>query len=388
MAAEPRTSVLFEAPGRVAATLTDLAAVCGADRPVAVARELTKLHEEVWRGTLAGAAAWAGDGLRGEVVLVLAGAPEPEDVEVADVGARRRRGRRTRPPAPGPGGRSTRWPPATACPGGGSTSWPCGCARTATPGPGRRPTAGGCSGGPAWDPETGRVTPVRGPGPVRSGPPDAGRPGGVAPQDRAGTGHDERSPPEITTPPTAGGPPMFGRSTDLDTSQAPPVEPDDVPEGLDRAAFAAGCFWGVEEFFLAVPGVVDAVSGYEGGHVDHPTYEQVCSGAHRPRRGRPGHLRPDPGDLRAPARGVLAPPRPDHPEPPGSRPRDPVPLGRLRPQRGPGRGGTASLDAFQARFRRPIVTEVTPASTFWPAEAYHQRYTERTGRGGCHVANW
>jgi peptide-methionine (S)-S-oxide reductase len=47
-----------------------------------------------------------------------------------------------------------------------------------------------------------------------------------------------------------------------------------------------------------------------------------------------------------------------------------------------------SLDAVQARFRRPIVTEVAEASTFWPAEDYHQRYTQRTGRGGCHVANW
>jgi peptide methionine sulfoxide reductase MsrA len=47
-----------------------------------------------------------------------------------------------------------------------------------------------------------------------------------------------------------------------------------------------------------------------------------------------------------------------------------------------------SLEDFQIRFKRPIVTEVTDASTFWPAEAYHQRYTERTGRGGCHVANW
>jgi len=84
LAVEPRTSVLFEAPGRVAATLADLAAVCGDDRPVAVARELTKLHEEVWRGTLADAAAWAAGGLRGEVVLVLAGAPERADVEVAD----------------------------------------------------------------------------------------------------------------------------------------------------------------------------------------------------------------------------------------------------------------------------------------------------------------
>ena len=84
VAAEPRTSVLFEAPGRVAATLADLAAVCGDDRPVAVARELTKLHEEVWRGTLADGAAWAADGVRGEVVVVLAGAPAVPDAVVDD----------------------------------------------------------------------------------------------------------------------------------------------------------------------------------------------------------------------------------------------------------------------------------------------------------------
>jgi 16S rRNA (cytidine1402-2'-O)-methyltransferase len=84
VASETRTSVLFEAPGRVAATLADLAAVCGDDRPVAVARELTKLHEEVWRGTLADGAAWAGDGVRGEVVLVLAGAPAVAEALVED----------------------------------------------------------------------------------------------------------------------------------------------------------------------------------------------------------------------------------------------------------------------------------------------------------------
>ena len=84
LAAEPRTTVLFEAPGRTAATLRDLAGVCGADRPVAVARELTKLHEEVWRGTLAAAADWAAGGVRGEVVVVLAGAPEVEAGEGGD----------------------------------------------------------------------------------------------------------------------------------------------------------------------------------------------------------------------------------------------------------------------------------------------------------------
>ena len=103
LAAEPRTSVLFEAPGRVGATLSDLASSCGGSRLVAVARELTKLHEEMWRGTLDDAAAWArGDPLRGEVVLVLAGAepvdedPVGDEVLTAAVADRLSGGERTR----------------------------------------------------------------------------------------------------------------------------------------------------------------------------------------------------------------------------------------------------------------------------------------------------
>ncbi len=77
--ADERATVLFEAPGRVANTLADLAAVCGADRPAALARELTKLHEEFWRGTLGELAARAaGNEVRGEVTLVVAGAA-PDD---------------------------------------------------------------------------------------------------------------------------------------------------------------------------------------------------------------------------------------------------------------------------------------------------------------------
>ena len=69
-----RTTVIFEAPGRVASTLNDLLAICGKSRMVAVARELTKLHEEVWRGDLGSAVDWvAGRVLVGEVVIVLAG---------------------------------------------------------------------------------------------------------------------------------------------------------------------------------------------------------------------------------------------------------------------------------------------------------------------------
>jgi 16S rRNA (cytidine1402-2'-O)-methyltransferase len=74
---EERTSVVLEAPGRVGATLADLAAELG-ERPVAVVRELTKIHEEVWRGTLSDAArTFAEETVRGEVVLVIGGAPPP-----------------------------------------------------------------------------------------------------------------------------------------------------------------------------------------------------------------------------------------------------------------------------------------------------------------------
>lgn len=83
VAAECRTTVLFEAPHRLGRTLTDLAAACGGDRRLAIARELTKLHEEVWRGTLEAAVAWAAEREPpGEVVLVVEGAPEeppPDD---------------------------------------------------------------------------------------------------------------------------------------------------------------------------------------------------------------------------------------------------------------------------------------------------------------------
>ena len=180
---------------------------------------------------------------------------------------------------------------------------------------------------------------------------------------------------------------MFGR-TQLDRTQAPAIAPDEAPDGLERAGFAAGCFWGVEEFFRAVPGVVDAIVGYEGGVVDRPTYEQVCSGA-------TGHAEAvlvtfDPGAVTYEA--LLEEFFRHH---------DPTTLNRQGPDHGTqyrsalfvhspeqAKAAHAALDQFQSRFRRPIVTEVVAASTFRPAEEYHQRYTERTGRGGCHVANW
>ena len=75
LAAEPRTLVFFEAPHRLAEALTDLVEAFGADRPGAVCRELTKTHEEIRRGPLGELAAWAQGDVRGEITLVIAGAP-------------------------------------------------------------------------------------------------------------------------------------------------------------------------------------------------------------------------------------------------------------------------------------------------------------------------
>ena len=92
LAAEPRTLVIYEAPHRIARTLTDLAAAFEPTRRVAVARELTKLYEEVWRGSLAEAAAWATETPpRGEIVVVVDGAPDPAPPTDDDVVAELRR---------------------------------------------------------------------------------------------------------------------------------------------------------------------------------------------------------------------------------------------------------------------------------------------------------
>jgi 16S rRNA (cytidine1402-2'-O)-methyltransferase len=83
LAGEPRTVVFFESPHRLAATLAEAADALG-DRRAAVCRELTKTYEEVRRGSLAELAAWASEGVRGEITVVLAGA-RPRAVSVADL---------------------------------------------------------------------------------------------------------------------------------------------------------------------------------------------------------------------------------------------------------------------------------------------------------------
>jgi peptide-methionine (S)-S-oxide reductase len=154
---------------------------------------------------------------------------------------------------------------------------------------------------------------------------------------------------------------------------------------METATFGAGCFWGVEAAFRQVPGVKEVTVGYSGGTTESPTYREVCSG-------RTGH-----------AEVVQVEFDPDH----VSYERlldvlwdvhDPTQLNRQGPDVGsqyrsavfvhsPEQETTAraSRDRAQARLPRPVVTEITPASTFWPAEEYHQRYFEKHGITGCHV---
>jgi len=151
------------------------------------------------------------------------------------------------------------------------------------------------------------------------------------------------------------------------------------------ATFAAGCFWGVEDAFRRVPGVIEAVSGYTGGHVENPTYRQVCG--HTTGHAEAVEVTFDP--QRVDYETLLNVFWQIH---------DPTQLNRQGPDIGDQyrsaifthgdaqeRAAITSRDREQKNHSRPIVTQILPAPRFWPAEDYHQRYFERNG-GACHIA--
>jgi peptide-methionine (S)-S-oxide reductase len=152
------------------------------------------------------------------------------------------------------------------------------------------------------------------------------------------------------------------------------------------ATFAAGCFWGVEDAFRRIPGVLNAVSGYIGGRVENPTYRQVCS--HRTGHAEAVEVTFDPQKVDYDT--LLSAFWQIH---------DPTQLNRQGPDvgdqyrsaiftHGPEqeRAAIASREREQRNHVQPIVTQVLPAPRFWPAEEYHQRYFEKNGEGACHIA--
>jgi peptide-methionine (S)-S-oxide reductase len=131
-----------------------------------------------------------------------------------------------------------------------------------------------------------------------------------------------------------------------------------------KATFAAGCFWGVEAAFRETPGVVGTTVGYTGGFTKNPTYEQVCS--HTTGHAEAVEVEFDPDQISY--EKLLDVFFSSH---------DPTQLNRQAAE------ATASKEEHAKDFARPIVTEITPASTFYPAEDYHQRYLEKRGMASC-----
>ena len=154
-----------------------------------------------------------------------------------------------------------------------------------------------------------------------------------------------------------------------------------------KASFAAGCFWGVEAAFRQVPGVLATAVGYEGGTTENPTYEDVC----RKNTGHAETVEVDFDPKRVSFGQLLDVFWENH---------DPTTLNRQGPDVGEQyrsaiffhdadqeREARASKEALEksGRYRRPVVTEITPATKFWRAEDYHQQYLEKRGLATCKI---
>ncbi|MCR4369225.1 MAG: peptide-methionine (S)-S-oxide reductase MsrA [archaeon] len=163
------------------------------------------------------------------------------------------------------------------------------------------------------------------------------------------------------------------------------MEPIRRQQKLETATFACGCFWGVEEMFRNVPGVEQTMVGYIGGHTKNPTYEDVCSDA-------TGHaeavqMKFDPKKVSY--KELLELFWSEH---------DPTIVNRQGPdvgtqyrsaifyhnanQKKEAEKSKKELEA-SGKYSRPIATQIVPASNFYKAEEYHQKYVMKTGRHVC-----
>ncbi len=161
---------------------------------------------------------------------------------------------------------------------------------------------------------------------------------------------------------------------------------NDSNELTARATFGAGCFWGVEAAFRQLPGVGEAIVGYEGGTSEHPTYRDVCS--HRTGHAEVVEVTYDPArisyeQLLETFWSIHDPTTRDRQGPDfGSQYRSVI-FYHTPQQQAAAEASKAAVDA-SGRFRRPLVTQIVPAQTFYRAEDYHQRYFEKNGIA-CHT---
>ena len=155
----------------------------------------------------------------------------------------------------------------------------------------------------------------------------------------------------------------------------------------ETAIFAAGCFWGVEETFRTTPGVVATEVGYTGGTTEHPNYEQVCSDA----TGHAEAVKVEFDPSKVSYADLLKIFYANH---------NPTCLNYQGPDFGsqyrsaiffttPDQKETAEAakvaEEKSGRWGKPVVTQIVPAETFYPAEDYHQKYLMKRGIRSCHL---
>jgi len=156
---------------------------------------------------------------------------------------------------------------------------------------------------------------------------------------------------------------------------------------MAKATFAAGCFWGVEATFRALPGVTATRVGYTGGNFDNPTYKDVCTDG----TGHAEAVEVDFDPAKISYEKLLDVFWENH---------DPTQLNRQGPDWGtqyrsaifyhsPEQEAAAKASKQElensGRYSKPIVTQIVPATTFYEAEGYHQQYLEKRGMATCHI---
>ena len=156
---------------------------------------------------------------------------------------------------------------------------------------------------------------------------------------------------------------------------------------MQKATFAGGCFWGIEEAFRQVPGVVSTRVGYTAGKMKNPTYKDVCSD-------QTGHAEAvevtyDPSSVSYEILldlfwTLIDPTQVDRQGPDvGSQYRSVI-FYHSREQEAAAKASMEKL-AKSGKHRRPIATVIEPAATFWQAEDYHQQYLQKRGLSHCHL---
>ncbi|HEU4409085.1 MAG TPA: peptide-methionine (S)-S-oxide reductase MsrA [Polyangiaceae bacterium] len=173
------------------------------------------------------------------------------------------------------------------------------------------------------------------------------------------------------------------RNVGTDPGQVGAGTPLEARPGNELAAFAAGCFWGVEDTFRQVPGVIATAVGYTGGHTANPTYREVCS--HRTGHAETVLVEFDPAKISYEQLLVVF-----------FKNHDPTTLDRQGPDVGSqyrsaiftfsdrqAEAARSALAAEEKALGEKVVTLVSPAGPFWKAEEYHQQYDEKTGTHSC-----